>query len=186
MVAFVNEDPQGDPRTPEGKLTQIPIRNSVALRQMMTDPRVEDASMALMLFRIVFVNVADVSEAECPAANRTKCPFTVVVDADGKPSKPIGPGVCTKAQLLEALKAAVQPRLDLGAYLEKKRALVKHVVKEDALKAELASKTSTRGSKLEEELARSEAETSAMEKDIADMLRKLALKPDQGAGETGR
>ncbi len=189
----MNDAPRADPRTPEGKLTQTPIRDTVSMRATLLGPRIEDFSMAVRLFRVVMVDLGSVDPASRPAMNKGKCPFIAVVGVDGKTARVLGPGICTKQQILDGMKIALKPKLDLDKYLEKERKIVKDYVKRDALAADIgvkrqlqseaatigsgaASKLGDTLSKAENELARQDAELAKMEAEVAKLLEASGLK----------
>ena len=97
----------------------------------------------MKLFRLVFVDVAGVDPKDCPAVNLSKCPFVVVIGVDGKVTRVLGPGICTKEEILAGMIPALKPKLELEKFLNRERVFVKALLKHDSLVASIASKYET-------------------------------------------
>lgn len=192
IVLFSNDAPRADRNamTPEDKVADVAAQNSLMMKRVICDsPNIEDMAMAVKLFRIVAVDVSGVDAKASPAVNRVKAPATAVIGVDGKVVKAFT-GICTKAQLLEAMTSALKPRLAMTQYLEKERKLLKDLVRQDALEADLKAKQeqlrksssfggnmggaarnlATAVAKLEEQVAKAQAETEAQVEAIDKLL----------------
>ncbi len=143
LVLFHNGTvPQSlDRRKPEDMALYQVARDSRSMREMLTDFRIENVSMAQRLFRVVMVDVAAVDPKASPAVNRLKAPFLAVLGGDGKAGKTIGPGIWVKDEILRAMEAVLRPDLSLGKYLEMEHKLVAdELVKYDSLMEDIAAK----------------------------------------------
>ena len=183
LVLFVSEGPYiNRADTPELKRKQLAIRNSKSLIFTVSDPRIEDISMALKLFTIQKVNVHGVSPASSKAVNEEQAPYAVVIDTEGKVTGVLGTLIPTKEQILTLLRRSTKPRLDLDVHLAKKRNLVKDVVGLDSKEADLATKrrlvTSDGGNDLAQRMA---ANIEKLEKEIT--LMKASIDKQEAAIE---
>ena len=193
VVCFLNNEDHPDRRTERGRLSNVPARDSLSVKQMITSPRIEDFSEALKLFRVVFVDVTAVDPASCPEVNFAKSPFVVVIGPEGKCCKVFGPGLPTKQEVLDAMRTALKPKMDLEKYLVRESTLVKAHVKHDSLLGSLATyqknlaqaQITSPGSvpqleksisKLQEEEARQAADLAAQEAAVQVLLDGAGLK----------
>ncbi len=140
VVCFLNNEDHPDRRTDRGRLSSIPARNSLSLKQMITSTRIGDFSESLKLFRVFFVDVTAVDPATCPAVNFAKAPFLAVLTPDGKACKVFGPGLPTDQEIVVAMRTALKPKLDLDKFLALERKLVKDTQKRDSLVADIETK----------------------------------------------
>ncbi len=193
IVCFLNNEDHPDRRTERGRLSSLPARDSLSVTQMITVPRIEDFSEAIKLFRVLFVDVTSVDPATCPEVNFAKAPFVAVIGVDGKVAKVYGPGLPTKEWLLDAMRTALKPKLELEKFLVRERQHVKDLAKHDAFLGDLETKRQNQvkvegmrsGSapalaeairKLETEEARQAAALAAQEAAIQVLLDAAGLK----------
>lgn len=139
VVLFLNESRAPDPRAPDGKLLQLPIRNSLSVKAMFTEKghTDDDLGLCIRLFKIHVVDVAHTPPEVSKAVNRAKAPFVAVVGLDGKVVKVLGTLIPTRPQVMDGLALALKPKVNLRSFVERERNLIRDMMRMDILEKNL-------------------------------------------------
>lgn len=166
IVRFVNDRALA-PEDRKDKALAKAVQDSQSLIAVF-DMMDQDLSMTARLFRLLTVSVADVGPKSSPAVNRLNAPVVVVLDADGKLVKAVGPGPVRKGDLMPALAKALQSRMPLDKLLAEEKWIMKELMDIENLKATLDSKRTQSATAKGVAVQKLETEIQDLEKKVSE------------------